>query len=189
MPYSLKQAAAACGRSRSSVYEAIKSGRLKAEQDEKGRFVIQPDDLKAVFPEHSENIQSEREKAQINEEKHSLFLQTIESLENTVEALKDERNEWREQAKAAATTIEKQAEALAMATAASARAITQADEMRRQLIAIEHTKPESKVDSTPAPPIKAPAAARPVFWIVLAVSTIAAAAMWQIWWPWWTSGN
>ncbi|GEM_PF-1814504 len=186
MPYSLKQAAAACGRSRSSVYEAIKSGRLKAEQDEKGRFVIQPDDLKNVFPEHSENVHSEREKTKINEEKHSLFLQTIASLENAVEALKDERNEWREQAKAAAKTIEKQAEALAMATSASARAITQADEMRRQLGAIEHTKPEQKADTPPAPPIKAPAAVRPVFWIVLAVTTIAAAATWQLWWPWWT---
>jgi hypothetical protein len=189
MPYSLKQAAAACGRSRSSVYEAIKNGRLKAELDDKGRFVIQPDDLKIVFPEHSENVQLEREKTQINEEKHSLFLQTIESLENAVEALKEERNEWREQAKAAATTIEKQAEALAMATAASARAITQADEMRRQMGAIEHTKPEPNADTTPAPPIKAIAAVRPFFWVVLAAATIAAAATWQLWWPWWTSGN
>jgi DNA repair exonuclease SbcCD ATPase subunit len=189
MTYSLKQAAAACGRSRSSVYEAIKSGRLKAEQDEKGRFVIQPDDLKNVFPEHSENVQAEREKMQINEEKHGLFLQAIESLENAIEALKDERNEWREQAKAAATTIEKQAEALAMATAASARAITQADEMRRQLIAIEHTKPEPKADTSSALPTDVRAAVRPVFWMALAAATIAAAASWQIWWPWWTSGN
>ena len=189
MPYSLKQAAAACGRSRSSVYEAIKSGRLKAEQDEKGRFVIQPDDLKNVFPEHSENVHSEREKTQINEEKHSLFLQTIESLENAIDALKDERNEWREQAKAAATTIEKQAEALAMATAASARAITQADEMRRQLGAIEHTKPESKADTLPTPPTDARAAVRPFFWMAIAAATIAAAALWQLWWPWWTAGN
>ena len=189
MPYSLKQAAAACGRSRSSVYEAIRNGRLKAEQDEKGRFVIQPDDLKNVFPEHSENVHSEREKTQINEEKHSLFLQTIASLENTVEALKDERNEWREQAKAAATTIEKQAEALAMATAASARAITQADEMRRQLGAIEHTNPEPKADTTPAPPIKTRSAVRPGFWMALAAATIAAAASWQLWWSWWTGGN
>jgi DNA repair exonuclease SbcCD ATPase subunit len=189
MPYSLKQAAAACGRSRSSVYEAIKSGRLKAEQDEKGRFVIQPDDLKNVFPEHSENVQAEQEKTQINEEKHSLFLQTIESLENAVEALREERNEWREQAKAAATTIEKQAEALAMATAASARAITQADEMRRQLIAIEHSKPEPKADTSSAPPTDVRAAVRPVFWMALAAATIAAAASWQLWWPWWTGVN
>jgi hypothetical protein len=79
-------------------------------------------------------------------------LQTIESLENAIEALKEERNEWCEQAKAAATTIEKQAEALAMATAASARAITQADEMRRQMGAIEHIKPEPKPEAAPVPP-------------------------------------
>jgi hypothetical protein len=40
---------------------------LKAEQDEKGRFVIQPDDLKAVFTEHSENVHAEHEKTKINE--------------------------------------------------------------------------------------------------------------------------
>ena len=132
MPYSLKQAAAACGRSKSSVYEALKSGRLKHELDEKGRFLIEPDDLKAVFTERPENVQSEHEKTPLNDEKNSLLLQTIESLEKAVAALEGERNEWREQAKTAAATIENQAAALAGMAAASARAIAQADEMRHQ---------------------------------------------------------
>ena len=182
MAYSLKQAASVCGRSKSSVYDAIKSGRLKADQDEKGRFVIQPDDLKAVFPEQSENVQAEHQKTSINNEKNSLFLQKIESLENAVAALQDERNEWREQAKAASVTIEKQAAALAAATTASARAITQADEMRRQLGALEHTK----ADPTPAlpEPAQAPAAllgASPWFWFALAIAATCAAgfALWE----------
>lgn len=150
MPYSLKQAAAACGRSRSSVYEAIKDKRLKVDKDEKGRFIIQPDDLWAVFPKQPENVHAEREGTPLNDEKHSLFQQKIESLERTVMALEAERDRWYEQAKSAAATIEKHAAALAAATTASARAITQADEMRRQWTALESVKPPPQ-DQAPAP--------------------------------------
>lgn len=141
MPYSLKQAAAACGRSKSSVYEALKSGKLKHELDEKGRFRIEPEDLTAWSGEYPKNVQSAREQTDINDEKNSVFRQKIEFLERAVADLTEERNAWREQAKAAAVTIENQAAALATATAASARAITQADEMRRQFLAIEAAKP------------------------------------------------
>jgi len=107
-------------------------------------------------------------------------LQKIESLENAVAALKDERNEWREQAKAASVTIEKQAAALAAATTASARAITQADEMRRQLGVLEHTKADPPTDLPE--PAQAPAAflgASARFWVALALAaTIAAAWLW-----------
>ena len=150
MQYSLKQAAAACGKSKSTVYEALTSNRLKHTKDDKGRFIIEADDLNTVFPKQSENVYLEREKTPLNDDKHSLFLQTIESLKDKVTALEADRDRWHEQAKDAAHTIEQQAAALAAATVASARAITQADEMRRRMEAIEAPKQEAKA-SNPMP--------------------------------------
>jgi hypothetical protein len=183
MPYSLKQAATACGRSKSTVYAALKSGALKHELDEKGRFIIRAEDLEAVFPKHSGNVQEEREKTEPNDEKNSLFLQKIAFLEQTVTNLTEERDQWREQAKAASATIEKQAASLATATAASARAITQADEIRRQLLAIEAaTAPPTP---EPAPSDRDAVTVRSIFWWALALAASAAALLWwfQPWNP------
>lgn len=151
MPYSLKQAAAACGKSKSTVYEALISNRLKHTKDDKGRFIIEADDLNTVFPKQSENVYSEQEKTPLNDDKHSFFLQTIESLKDKVTALEADRDRWHEQAKDAAHTIEKQASALAAATVASARAITQVDEMRRRMEVIEAPKQEAKASVEPEP--------------------------------------
>jgi hypothetical protein len=190
MPYSLKQAAAACGKSKSTVYEALTSNRLKHTKDDKGRFIIEADDLNTVFPKQSENVYSEREKTPLNDDKHSLFLQTIESLKDKVTALEADRDRWHEQAKDAAHTIEQQAAALAAATVASARAITQADEIRRRMEAIEAPKQEAKASAEPEPrpaaepepanqnaPALKPRAIRPWLWVVLVIAGIFAAAI------------
>ncbi|MGZ8245240.1 helix-turn-helix domain-containing protein [Methylomagnum sp.] len=189
MPYSLKQAADACGRSKSTVWGALKDGKIRHTLDEKGRFRIEPEDLAEWLGEQPQNVQPEREKTDVNDEKNGLFRQKIEFLEQTITTLTDERNQWREQAKAANATIANQAASLATATAASARAITQADEMRRQLLAIEAPQPEPPPPA-PVPQIEArPPAIHPVYWLAFGAIALAAAATAPYWLPWWTGKN
>lgn len=50
MKMSLNQAAKTCSRAKSTVLDAIKSGRLSAPKDDKGRYQIDASELHRVFP-------------------------------------------------------------------------------------------------------------------------------------------
>jgi hypothetical protein len=50
MSYSLVTAAAATGVSRTTVLRAINAGKISAERDAQGAWVIQPGELHRVFP-------------------------------------------------------------------------------------------------------------------------------------------
>lgn len=50
MTLTLNQAAKTCGRSKSTLLEAIRSGRMSAPKDDRGRYVIDPAELHRAFP-------------------------------------------------------------------------------------------------------------------------------------------
>lgn len=50
MALTLNQAAKACGRSKSTLLNAISSGRMSAPKDERGRYAIDPAELHRAFP-------------------------------------------------------------------------------------------------------------------------------------------
>ena len=50
MSYTLREAAAEAGCSRSTIHRAIKSGRLSARRGEDGSYAIDPAELARVFP-------------------------------------------------------------------------------------------------------------------------------------------
>lgn len=50
MNLSLNQAARTCGRAKSTILDAIKSGRLSAPKDDHGKYLIDPSELHRVFP-------------------------------------------------------------------------------------------------------------------------------------------
>lgn len=50
MKLTLNKAAQTCGRAKSTLLVAIKSGRLSAPKDEKGQYTIDPAELHRVFP-------------------------------------------------------------------------------------------------------------------------------------------
>lgn len=50
MALTLNQAAKTCGRSKSTLLEAIRSGRMSAPKDDRGRYVIDPAELHRAFP-------------------------------------------------------------------------------------------------------------------------------------------
>ena len=50
MALTLNQAAKACGRSKSTLLDAIRSGRMSAPKDDRGRYAIHPAELHRAFP-------------------------------------------------------------------------------------------------------------------------------------------
>ena len=50
MALTLNQAAKTCGRSKSTLLEAIRSGRMSAPKDDRGRYAIDPAELHRAFP-------------------------------------------------------------------------------------------------------------------------------------------
>jgi predicted site-specific integrase-resolvase len=50
MPYTLAEAAQACGVNRSTILRAIKSGRISGSRDELGAWAVEPVELHRVFP-------------------------------------------------------------------------------------------------------------------------------------------
>jgi len=50
VPLTLNQAAKACGRSKSTLLNAINSGRMSAPKDDRGRYAIDPAELHRAFP-------------------------------------------------------------------------------------------------------------------------------------------
>lgn len=55
MALTLNQAAKTCSRSKSTLLEAIRAGRMTAPKDDRGRYVIDPAELHRAFPFQSQN--------------------------------------------------------------------------------------------------------------------------------------
>jgi hypothetical protein len=51
----LNQTAKICSRSKSTLLDAIRSGRMSAPKDDRGRYVIDPAELHRAFPFQSQN--------------------------------------------------------------------------------------------------------------------------------------
>jgi UTP:GlnB (protein PII) uridylyltransferase len=92
MKYGLTQAAQATGKSRSSIYRAIKSGVISAHRRDDGQFEIDPAELHRVFPAISRNV-SQAVPEQANETAVEVLKREVELLR---EALERERSHSRE---------------------------------------------------------------------------------------------
>jgi hypothetical protein len=107
----LSQAAKECGRSKSVLLQAIKTGRLSANRNELNQWQIDPAELFRVYPlERPENGQKEQYRTHFEREENALLQAQICHLEKqlaTVEAvvddLKTDRDHWRQQATALLT--------------------------------------------------------------------------------------
>jgi hypothetical protein len=73
-PFTLNQAAKICHKSKSSLLEAINSGRLSANRNDKNQWQIDPSELFRVYPYKMESEQSTEQKT--DNENH------VEPLEN-----------------------------------------------------------------------------------------------------------
>jgi len=86
----LNQAAKACGRSKSTLLNAINSGRMSAPKDDRGRYAIDPAELHRAFPFQVPDRSADRfpEPQPTTPENH-LTTPTDRGLEREVELLRE----------------------------------------------------------------------------------------------------
>lgn len=108
----LGQAAKESGRQKSTILEAIRSGRLSATRDDRRQWQIDPAELFRVF---EPKPQTERDRTPTNTSEQSSEIARMlakeqeerarerRQLENTIEDLRADRDHWRQQASALLT--------------------------------------------------------------------------------------
>ncbi len=87
MPYTLGQAAKATGKSKPTILQAIKTGRLSANRDDKGQWQIDPAELDRVYPV---SVNTERDETPNNT---GLLQATIEHLRELLTRTERERDD------------------------------------------------------------------------------------------------
>ena len=98
MKYTLRTAAEACGISKTTIHNAIRSGKLSAPKNECGGYEIDPSELHRVFPP----VHHGQEKGQDLTDRDSLenayLRDKIALLETMLDDIKGDRDHWRRQA-------------------------------------------------------------------------------------------
>ena len=90
MPLTLNQAAKTCGRSKSTLLNAINSGRMSAPKDDRGRYAIDPAELHRAFSFQAPDRSADRfpEPQPTTNENHQTTL-TDQGLKREVELLRE----------------------------------------------------------------------------------------------------
>jgi predicted nucleic acid-binding Zn-ribbon protein len=97
MKLTLNQAAKDCGRAKSTISKAIKTGKLSHEKGDKGAFLIDQSELYRVFPPTS-NEQSKIPVANSkNEQRNSALQVELDAIRRELETANLERTREREQ--------------------------------------------------------------------------------------------
>jgi hypothetical protein len=100
MAYSLVTGAAACGVNRTTILRAIKGGKISAERDAQGAWVIQPSELHRIFPALpvASPVQGPGQDGEIALLRTMLdqMRETIRDLRRREDDLKADRDHWRE---------------------------------------------------------------------------------------------
>ena len=97
MKLTLNQAAKECGRAKSTLSKALKSGKLSAERGEKGAYLIEPSELFRVFPKSSNDDQSIPTPNTKAEQGNSDLEREVEALRKEVATANIERERERAQ--------------------------------------------------------------------------------------------
>mgnify|MGYP001348032171 FL=1 len=113
MSYTLGEAAIACGKSKSTLSKAIKSGKISAFKNDNGAFEIEPSELFRLYPPTPPPIeqntietvgveQKETPKNTNNiemlEAKLQMANERIDELKSDKEKLEIDKEQWRQQA-------------------------------------------------------------------------------------------
>jgi hypothetical protein len=106
MAYSLQQAATATGTAKSTILRAIRKGKVSAERDEHGQWVIQPAELHRTYPpsvaskDEGNGARNDTHLGQLVEAKGRAELaeREVTLLRAMVEDLKVQRDAWQTQA-------------------------------------------------------------------------------------------
>jgi hypothetical protein len=176
----LGQAAKEANKAKSTILDAINTGKLSAPRGMKGQYEIDPAELFRVY-QKTEQKPDERTKTEPlgNDTKTALLLQKIEFLEQKVGDIESDRDNLRGERDRERKQLQETIDNL---RADHDRLLNVIEEQAGTVKQLTH-QPEPKVDSAPALPKKTPAAflgASVWFGIALAI-TAGAAAVW-FWW-------
>jgi len=97
MKLTLNQAAKECGRAKSTLSKAIKSGKLSAERGDKGAFLIDTAELYRVFPRSSNGDQRLPIENPLNEQGNRDLEREVETLREQINTVNLERERERTQ--------------------------------------------------------------------------------------------
>ena len=120
MPYTLAEAAQACGLNRSTVLRAIKSGKISGSRDEVGAWQVEPVELHRVFPPVAAQAapRAVHQHAQPDVELRVRLAMAEERLSELRHALADmrvQRDSWQAQAERLAITAQGERQGAAQA--------------------------------------------------------------------------
>lgn len=99
MPYSIKQAAEATGKTKPTILRAIQKNKISAKKDAHGEWEIDPAELHRVYPPVSENTSAHTDADGINVSREIELLREmladkdkqIDSLSRRLESMDEER--------------------------------------------------------------------------------------------------
>lgn len=97
MKLTLNQAAKDCGRAKSTLSKAIKSGKLSHEKGDKGAYLIDQSELHRVFPPTGNEQQESPVANSINEQENSALQVELDALRRELDTANLERTREREQ--------------------------------------------------------------------------------------------
>lgn len=108
MSYTLGSAAKATGKSKTTIQRAIAKGRISAQKDDSGRYVIEPSELHRVFPSVSRATVAQQSQSDTARPSDETPLQVkVEALEamldrerEALSEMRDDRDAWKQQATA-----------------------------------------------------------------------------------------
>lgn len=164
-PLTLNQAAREAERSKATLLEAIRSGRLSAPKDELGRYQIDPAELFRVYPPTGQRPDAETATDPLLPTPETALLQQkVELLERIIRGIENERDDLRRR-------LDAESEARENAAA----------EIRRLTLMLTHQpKPEPEAQPVPtADQNGRPATVRPWLWVALA--TVIIGAVFALW--------
>lgn len=94
MPYTLAEAAQACGMDKSTIRRAVKSGRISGTRNDFGVWLVEPAELHRIFPAvtkaEADTAATPRQAAATDE--------LVAELRAVIADLRRDRDEWRDQA-------------------------------------------------------------------------------------------
>lgn len=106
MSYTLGSAAKATGKSKTTIQRAISKGRISAQKDDSGRYVIEPSELHRIFPLVSHATVSQQSQGDTTRPPDETPLKVkVEALEAMLERerealseMRHDRDAWKQQA-------------------------------------------------------------------------------------------
>jgi hypothetical protein len=97
MPYSLKQAADATGRTKPAILRAIQTGKISAKKNELGEWEIEPAELHRVYPPVAGGVALTGKPDEVAVADVLLLRQELTAKEERLTALQEERERERRQ--------------------------------------------------------------------------------------------